>query len=77
MAQKHNELDTSHLYLNLAYECFNKAAATEQAEAAEAFRRMGLRYISEAKALEAVGRKRGLDPVGAGAVDLSVRWRPE
>jgi hypothetical protein len=59
MAQEHNDLDTSHLYLNLAYECFNKAAATEQADAAEAFTRMGCRYMSEAKALEAVGRKRG------------------
>jgi hypothetical protein len=63
MAQGHDDSVTSYLYLNLAYECFNKAAAAEQAEAAEAFRRMGLRYISEAKALEAVGRKRGLDPL--------------
>jgi hypothetical protein len=36
------------LYLQLASECFNKAATIKDANAAEALRRMGRHYITEA-----------------------------
>lgn len=49
MAQERNDLEISRLYLNLAVECFNKAALEEHADGAEVFRRMGHRYISEAE----------------------------
>jgi hypothetical protein len=49
MAQERNDLEISRLYLNVAVECFNKAALEEQAAGAEVFRRMGRRYISEAE----------------------------
>jgi len=49
MAQEHNDLEISRLYLNVAIECFDKAALEEHADGAEVFRRMGRRYISEAE----------------------------
>ena len=49
MAQERNDLEFSRLYLNVAIECFNKAALEERADGAEVFRRMGRRYISEAE----------------------------
>ena len=42
----------SHLYLELASECFNKATTTEQAAGAETLRRMGRRYVAQAAALD-------------------------
>ena len=62
MAQERKDSDTSGLYLDLANECFNKAAEAEQAEAAEVFRRMARRYMSEAAGFDATelgaGKKR-------------------
>jgi hypothetical protein len=49
MAQERNDLEISRLYLNVAVECFNKAALEEHADGAEVFRRMGRCYISEAE----------------------------
>src|SRR5258708_15751139 len=49
VAQERNDLEFSRLYLNVAIECFNKAALEEHADGAEAFRRMHRRYISEAE----------------------------
>jgi len=49
VAQERNDLEFSRLYLNVAIECFNKAALEERADGAEVFRRMGRRYISEAE----------------------------
>jgi hypothetical protein len=49
MAQERKDLEISRLYLNVAIECFNKAAIEEHADGAEVFRRMGRRYISEAE----------------------------
>jgi hypothetical protein len=43
-----NKLEISQLYLDLASECFNQAAKAERAHEAEALRRMGRRYVSEA-----------------------------
>jgi hypothetical protein len=57
MAQERKDLDTSRLYLNLAYECFNKAAVTEQTDAADVFTRMGRRYMSEAMIFEAAEKQ--------------------
>jgi hypothetical protein len=37
MAQEHNDLEISRLYLNVAIECFNKAALEELADSAEVF----------------------------------------
>jgi hypothetical protein len=37
LAQERKDLNTSRLYLDLAHECFNKAATAEQADAAEVF----------------------------------------
>ena len=48
MAQGPTDLEISRLYLDLANECFSKAAIEEHAGGAEIFRRMGLRYVSEA-----------------------------
>jgi hypothetical protein len=42
----------SHLNLELASECFNKATTTEQAAGAETLRRMGRRYVAQAAALD-------------------------
>jgi hypothetical protein len=41
VAQERNDLEFSRLYLNVAIECFNKAALEEHADGAEVFRRMG------------------------------------
>lgn len=46
----------SQLYLNLASECFNKAAIPEQADDAETWRRMGRHYVAQAAALLDDGR---------------------
>ena len=53
MAQERKHLEISRLYLNVAIECFNKAAIEEHADGAEVFRRMGRRYISEAELYDA------------------------
>ena len=45
--------EISRLYLDLANECFVKAAIEEHADGAEVFRRMGRRYVSEAMAYDA------------------------
>ena len=45
--------EISALYVELANECFKKAAIEERAEGAEVFRRMGHRYISEARVYDA------------------------
>jgi hypothetical protein len=49
MTQEQKNLEISRLYLNVAIECFNKAAIEAHADGAEIFRRMGHRYISEAE----------------------------
>jgi len=48
--------EISQVYLDLASECFNKAATAEQANGAEALRQMGRRYVGQAEALD---RSRG------------------
>jgi hypothetical protein len=53
MAQERKDLEISRLYLNVAIECFNKAALEELADGAEVFRRMGRRYIFEAELYDA------------------------
>jgi len=53
MAQERKDLEICRLYLNIAIDCFNKAAIAEHADDAEVFRRMGRRYISEAELYEA------------------------
>ena len=70
MAQEHNDLEISRLYLNVAIECFNKAALEEHADGAEIFRRMGRRYISEAELYNAT-----LQQQLAGRLALSQLWR--
>src|SRR5712671_802079 len=58
MAQEHNDLEIARLYLDVAIECFNKAALEEHADGAQVFRRMGRRYISEAELYDAtLGQK--------------------
>jgi hypothetical protein len=42
----------SQLYLQLASECFIKAAVAERADAAEALTRMGRRYTAQASILD-------------------------
>jgi hypothetical protein len=49
MVQEHTDLEICRLYLNIAIECFNKAAIEEHADGVEVFGRMGRRYISEAE----------------------------
>ncbi len=49
MDQERKDLEICRLYLDVAIECFNKAAIEERADRAEVFRRMGRRYISEAE----------------------------
>jgi hypothetical protein len=49
MAQDQKNFEISRLYLNVAMECFNKAAIEAHEDGAEIFRRMGRRYISEAE----------------------------
>jgi hypothetical protein len=58
MAQERKELEISRLYLNIAIECFNKAALEEHADGAEIFRRMGRRYVSEAGLYDTTSRGR-------------------
>ena len=70
MAQERKDLEISRLYLNVAIECFNKAAVEEQADGAEVFRLMGRRYISEAKLYDATLQKKS-----AGRLALLQRWR--
>jgi hypothetical protein len=70
MAQERNDLEISQLYLNVAVECFNKAALEEHADGAEVFRRMGRRYISEAELYDAT-----LQQKLAGRRALPQLWR--
>jgi hypothetical protein len=70
MAQERNDLQISRLYLNIAVECFNKAALEEHADGAEVFRRMGRRYISEAELYDATLRQKL-----AGRLALPQLWR--
>jgi hypothetical protein len=70
MAQEHNDLEISRLYLNVAIECFNKAALEEHADGAEVFSRMGRRYISEAELYNAT-----LQQQLAGRLALPQLWR--
>jgi hypothetical protein len=70
MAQEHNDLEISRQYLNVAIECFNKAALEEHADGAEVFRRMGRRYISEAELYNAT-----LQRQLAGRLALPHLWR--
>jgi hypothetical protein len=70
MAQESKDLEISRLYLNVAIECFNKAALEEHADGAEIFRRMGRRYISEAELCNAT-----LQQKSAGRLALPQLWR--
>jgi hypothetical protein len=70
MAQERNDLEISRLYLNVAVECFNKAALEEHADGAQVFRRMGRRYISEAELYSAT-----LQQKLAGRLALPQLWR--
>ena len=70
MAQERNDLEFSRLYLNVAIECFNKAALEEHADGAEVFRRMGRRYISEAELYNTT-----LEQTLAGRIALPQLWR--
>jgi hypothetical protein len=70
MAQERNDLEISRLYLDIAVECFNKAALEEHADGAEVFRRMGRRYISEAELYDAT-----LQQKLAGRLALPQLWR--
>jgi hypothetical protein len=58
MAQEQKNLEISQLYLNVAIECFNKAAIEAHADGAEIFRRMGRRYISEAELYDVTLRQK-------------------
>jgi hypothetical protein len=58
MVQERQDLEISRLYLNVAIECFNKAAIEEHADSAEVFRRMGRCYISEAELYDATLQQR-------------------
>jgi hypothetical protein len=70
VAQECNDLEFSRLYLNVAIECFNKAALEEHADGAEVFRRMGRRYISEAELYNTT-----LEQTLAGRIALPQLWR--
>jgi len=70
VAQERNDLEFSRLYLNVAIECFNKAALEEHADGAEVFRRMGRRYISEAELYNTT-----LEQTLAGRIALPQLWR--
>jgi hypothetical protein len=70
MAQEREDLEISRLYLNVAIQCFNKAAVEEHADGAEVFRRMGHRYISEAELYDAT-----LQQKSAGRLALPQLWR--
>jgi hypothetical protein len=71
MAQERKDFEISRLYLNVAIECFNKAAIEEHADGAEVFRRMGCRYISEAGLYDAT-----LQQKSAGRLAVPQLWRP-
>ena len=62
MAQHRNELEIHRLYLNIAIDCFNKAAIAEHEDDAEVFRRMGRRYISEAELYDATFQQKSAAP---------------
>jgi hypothetical protein len=70
VAQERKDLEISRLYLNVAIECFNKAAVEEQAAGGEVFRRMGHCYISEAELYDAT-----LQQKSAGRLALPQLWR--
>jgi hypothetical protein len=70
MVQERQDLEISRLYLNVAIECFNKAAVEEHADGAEIFRRMGHRYISEAELYDET-----LQQKLAGRIALPQLWR--
>jgi len=70
MAQERQDLEISRLYLNVAIECFSKAALQEDVDGAETFRRMGRRYISEAELYDAT-----LQQKLAGRLALPQLWR--
>jgi hypothetical protein len=53
MAESRKKQEISQLYLDLASECFSKAAIAEHADAAEQLRRMGRRYMSQAAVFDA------------------------
>jgi hypothetical protein len=63
MAER-RELEISRAYLDLADECFSKAARTEHAEAAAQLRRMGRHYMSQAAALDEAPRVGGATASG-------------
>jgi hypothetical protein len=69
MTREQKNLEISRLYLNVALECFNKAAIEANADGAEIFRRMGRRYISEAElydvTLQQKPARRRVLPVGS------------
>jgi hypothetical protein len=52
MVEKAKQIEMSQVYLDLASECFNKAARAEQADAAETLRRMGRCYVAQAAAFD-------------------------
>jgi hypothetical protein len=56
MVQERKDLEISWLYLDIAAECFNKAALEGHADGAEIFRRMGRCYISEAELYDPTSR---------------------
>jgi hypothetical protein len=52
MAEEQKDRGISALYLELASECFNKAATAKDVGAAEALQRMGRNYFTQAVALD-------------------------
>jgi hypothetical protein len=60
MLQMRDDRAIAGLYLDLALECFNNAARAEQADAAEALKRMGRRYVAQAAILDP-----GLNPTAS------------
>jgi hypothetical protein len=70
MAQDRKDLQISRLYLNVAIECFNKAAVEEHADGAEVFRRMGHHYISAAELYDAT-----LQQKSTARLELPQLWR--
>lgn len=53
VTQERENLEISQLYVDVATLCFNRAATEEDANGAEAFRRMGRRYMAEAELYDA------------------------
>ena len=70
LAQERTDLEISRLYLNVAIECFNKAAIEQHADGSEVFRRMGHHYISEAELYDTT-----LQQKSAGRLELPQLWR--